>query len=152
MPTFNTSLVENKTRTYVNYMLMKSHNVRVRYYNFFFNASLLIAFVVVVGGSLFYKWRCKESESERATRQLMKRNYVIERLNQYNHALKNDGAYNTPLSANTHLFEENNSHNSKILEEAREEDVKSGVTIESNYMERQGVPSMYATPWSAIAA
>ena len=151
MPTFNTHLVESNTRSYVNYMLMKSHKVRVQYYNFFFNTSLFIAFVVVVGGSLYYKWRSKESESEKATRQLMKRNYVIQRLNQYNHALKNDGAYNTPLSANTHLFEENNAENLKILQEAREEDIKSGVTIATNYKEREGVPSMYATPWSAIA-
>lgn len=149
MTTFTTHLVENNTRKYVNYMLIKSHDVRVRYYNFFFNLFLLIVFFLVVGGSLFYKWRSKENETEKATRKLIKRNYIIQRLSQYNHALKEDGAYNTPLSANTHLFEEPDQQNSKILQEAREEDVKSGVVIDN---EARGVRSMYATPWSAIAS
>lgn len=157
------SLVEGSTRNYVNYMLIRSHKVRVRYYNFFFNAFLFGLFVFVVGGSLVYKWRTKESSEEKSLRRLMKRNYVLERLGAYNKTAKSiDGAYNTPLSANSHLVREmtvmpsellteETAHTAKVTREMRSNDITHGGAVAPSIIEK-APSSVYATPWSYMTA
>jgi hypothetical protein len=95
------SLVESGTRRYVRAMLHRSHRFRARYYNTLYNLALLALFAAVTAGILYYMRTRKETAEKKRMRQLDQRNYVIDKLNQYNRtALRVDGAYNAPLSAN----------------------------------------------------
>lgn len=101
------NLVEGGTRRYVKMMLVRSHDFRVRHYNFLFNVGLLLAFVSLVSSVLYYMHRTKETKDKKHMRKLTQRNYVVDKLRAYNRAtLSVDGAYNTPLSANNALVAE----------------------------------------------
>ena len=94
-------LVESGTRRYVRAMLHRSHRFRARYYNALYNFSLFVLLAAMTAGILYYMRTRKETAEKKRMRQLDQRNYVIDKLNQYNRtALRVDGAYNTPLSAN----------------------------------------------------
>lgn len=101
MQHYVSGLVESGTRRYVRAMLHRSHRFRARYYNVLYNIALFAFFFAVTGGILYYMRTRKESVEKKRGRQLDQRNYVIDKLNQYNRtALRVDGAYNAPLSAN----------------------------------------------------
>lgn len=101
------NLVEGGTRRYVRMMLLRSHDFRVRHYNFLFNIGLLVAFVLLISGVLYYMYHTKETKDKTRMRKRLQRNYVIDKLHAYNHATRSiDGAYNTPLSANNAMVSE----------------------------------------------
>lgn len=102
---YTSNLVESGTRRYIGSMLVRSHEFRRRHYNFFFNVGLTLFLFGLVSLVLYYKRRTRETPTEADHRLLEKRNYVLNRLSQYNKkTLSTDGAFNTPLSANSPLL------------------------------------------------
>mgnify|MGYP006092913867 CR=1 FL=1 len=107
------NLIESGTRRYVGMMLVRSHEFRRRHTNILFNAGLGAALFGLVALVLYYKRRTRENQAETDIRLFQKRNYVLDKLNNYNKTvLSVDGAFHTPQSANS------DAHTLNVMPEA----------------------------------
>ena len=74
-------LVEPGLKSYLNYSLKKCHSVKMRYYSFWFNISLLLAFIVIFGGFLLYMYKGKMTPFEKQQKRERDRRFIIQKIN-----------------------------------------------------------------------
>lgn len=71
----NPSLVEPDVRYFIENSLKKAHEYKMNTYSFFFNVGVVVLFVLVFGGFLYYRYKNKPTPYE--IQQKMKRDQEI---------------------------------------------------------------------------
>jgi len=71
----NPSLVEPDVRYFIENSLKKAHEYKMNTYSFFFNAGVVVLFVLVFGGFLYYRYKNKPTPYE--IQQKMKKDQEI---------------------------------------------------------------------------
>ena len=80
------ALVEVGVKYFFRETLKQCHEFRNKYNNFIFNVSMLVLFVLVVGGIMAYKYKGKLSPDEKAKRDKQKQQYILSKIKNYQDA------------------------------------------------------------------
>lgn len=87
---YKPSLVEPGIKYYVNETLKRCNILKVKYYNYIFNISVLIIFIIILGTILFFRYKGKLSPKEKQKKEIEKQKYIMSKIRNY-HASKNTG-------------------------------------------------------------
>ena len=74
------SLIEPGVKYFLNQTLKQCNNIKNNYYNFVFNLSLFIVFLLIVFVILFYKYRGRLTESEKKQKDKEKQQYILSKI------------------------------------------------------------------------
>lgn len=85
----NAKLIEPGMKSFIKSALKKSRNIKLKYYNFYFNISLAIIFVLSISGFLIYKWKGKLTPLEKQIKLKKQKQQIFEKLKTIEH-IKND--------------------------------------------------------------
>ena len=80
---YKVNLVEPGVRSFLNYSLNNCKNNKYKYYNFIFNISAFIIFMVLFIGLLFYKYKGKLSPLEKEEKIRKQKYYIFSKIKQY---------------------------------------------------------------------
>ncbi len=89
IPTNPTHFVDLATKEHISSTLAKCHNIRVRYYNILFNVAIVVVFICVVGGVLYYKYTTKPTRDEVNYKLVKDQEYVLSKIRYYQEQQKN---------------------------------------------------------------
>ena len=76
-------LIEPGIKYYINEALKQSHVVRDKYNTIIFNIFMLLIFVVILGGILFYKYKGKLSPYEKYVKRREQHQYILMQIKKY---------------------------------------------------------------------
>ena len=76
----NAKLIEPGMKSFINSALKKSRNIKLKYYNFYFNIGLAIFFFLVITLFLIYKWKGKLTPLEKQIRLKKQKQQIFEKL------------------------------------------------------------------------
>lgn len=77
------ALIEPGVKYFLNQALKQAHAVREQFHNTIFNLGLFLAFVLLLGGILVYKYKGKPTPAELAQRNREKQQYILERIKNF---------------------------------------------------------------------
>ena len=83
METFRPSLIENEVKYNLNRSLKNIRNYKDKYITILVNIFLLVSFVVVVGGFLYYRYKGKPTPEILAQKNREKKYYLFEKLQKF---------------------------------------------------------------------
>jgi hypothetical protein len=94
----NTNLVEPGIKYFIKNTLIKCKELKDKYKNIFYNISLLVSFIVIVGGFLYYRYKNKLSNEQIEELNNQKQLYLMSKIKNYKQALKpnNNSITNLP--------------------------------------------------------
>ena len=81
-------LIEPGMKHYINSALKNCHSKRAFFNNIIFNISLLVVFLIILIGVLFYKYKGKLTPTEKYNRQKYQYQYVLSQIKKVNVANK----------------------------------------------------------------
>ena len=76
----NAKLIEPGMKSFINSALKKSRNIKLKYYNFYFNVGLAIFFFLSITLFLIYKWKGKLTPLEKQIRLKKQKEQIFEKL------------------------------------------------------------------------
>lgn len=79
-------LTEPGVKYFLNETLKQCHNFKEKYHNMIFNIGLLIAFFVILGIFLIYKYKGKLTPEEIEQKELEKKRYILSKIKNYQDA------------------------------------------------------------------
>ena len=71
------TLIEPGVKYFLNQTLKQCHIIKEKYNNVLFNISLFICFMLVLGGILLYKYKCRLTPHEKAEKNKEKQQYIL---------------------------------------------------------------------------
>ena len=80
------TLTEPGIKYFLNETLKQCHQVKVAHYNLFYNLGLVVAFLLVLGAILLYKYKGKLSVEEIEERDIQKKHYIMSKIRNYQDA------------------------------------------------------------------
>ena len=83
----NPNLVEPGTKYFLKQTLKTCHARNLNFYNNLYNGVLLLLFISITGGFLYYKKTHRLSQEEIVNKKRENRIYVLEKLRKYNDAM-----------------------------------------------------------------
>lgn len=83
----NPNLVEPGTKYFINQTLKQCRQKNINFYNTLFNVVLLVSFLGLAGGILYYKKATKPTIQDKIDKEHAKRMYLINKLKIYNHKM-----------------------------------------------------------------
>ena len=89
-------LVETNIKNIIHHNLNNCHKLKLKYHNFIFNSLCFIGFGLVIGGTLYYKYKGNTKE-EMKQRENKKRDYVLYNLRKFQN-IKNSHITNIPYT------------------------------------------------------
>ncbi len=76
----NAKLIEPGMKSFINSALKKSRNIKLKYYNFYFNIGLAIFFMASMSIFLIYKWKGKLTPLEKQIKLKKQKQQIFEKL------------------------------------------------------------------------
>ena len=76
----NAKLIEPGMKSFINSALKKSRNIKLKYYNFYFNIGLAIFFIISMSIFLIYKWKGKLTPLEKQIKLKKQKQQIFEKL------------------------------------------------------------------------
>ena len=86
----NPILCEPGIKSFLRSSLNESHKFKEKYINFFFNLSMLLMFIVILGSMLYYRYKGRLTPNEIALKNRKKKEYIISKLQQLATIKKNN--------------------------------------------------------------
>ena len=83
----NPILVEPGTKYFINQSLKQCRQKSINFYNNLYNIILLLIFLGIISGILYYKKSTKPSVQDKIQKENTKRLYLINKLKIYNHKM-----------------------------------------------------------------
>jgi hypothetical protein len=80
------SLTEPGVKYFLHQTLKQCHITRDNFYNFAFNIGLFIAFLLILGGILFFKYKGKLSPNEINKKNKEKQQYILSKIQNFQQA------------------------------------------------------------------
>ena len=77
---FKPNLIENGTKYFLGETLKNCNKTRVKYYNNLTNLGLLMGFLLLFGGVIFYKYKTRPNETERQQKEQLKQTYILSKI------------------------------------------------------------------------
>lgn len=77
-------LVQHNTKFFFNSILKECHKVKEKNYNFFYNISMFLLFIIILGSILIYKYKGNISYQEKYQKNLKDKHYIMSKLVYYN--------------------------------------------------------------------
>lgn len=90
MLTSTPSLVEPGIKYFLNQTLKNCNSLKDRYYNFIFNISILVIFLIALGILLYCRYKGKPNPREIRRKETEKQKYIMSMIRNY-HATKDTG-------------------------------------------------------------
>ena len=90
------SLVENNIKTVLNHNLQECHQLKFKYYSFFFNLCCFILVIGIIGIILYYKFKGQINVKEKQKMENQKRDYILYNLRKFQN-IKNKYITNIPF-------------------------------------------------------
>ena len=84
--TFKPTLIEPGVKYFLHNTLKQCHIVRDNFYNFIFNIGLFIAFLLILGFILLYKYKGKLTPVEIQTKNKEKHQYILTKIQNFQQA------------------------------------------------------------------
>ena len=81
-------LTEPGVKYFLNQTLKQCHEIKDKHYNLLFNAGLFIGFLSILGILLLYKYKGRLSDAERYEKDMLKQQYLLEKLRNLQEAKK----------------------------------------------------------------
>ena len=78
------NLVQNTTKYFFNNVLKECHKIKESNYNLFYNISMFIIFILILGIILFYKYKGNKTKEEKYQETLKDKQYIMSKLVYYN--------------------------------------------------------------------
>jgi hypothetical protein len=79
-------LTEPGVKYFINETLKQCHQFKENHQHIIFNIGLLVMFFIILGGFLFYKYKGKLSEEEIEQKELLKKQYILSKIRNYQDA------------------------------------------------------------------
>jgi hypothetical protein len=79
----NPTLIEPGVMYFLRETLKNCYSLKEYYYNLFFNISVLIIFLIVLGSILYYRYKGKMTPKEQKKKDLKKQQYIMSLLQKY---------------------------------------------------------------------
>ena len=79
-------LTEPGVKYFLNEALKQSHDMREKFHNMIFNIGLFIAFLIILGLILFFKYKGRLTNAEIQQKNLEKQQYILERIKRFQEA------------------------------------------------------------------
>jgi hypothetical protein len=79
-------LIEPGVKYFLNETLKQCHIVRNKFHNMIFNIGLFIAFLIVLGVILIYKYKGRASSVDLARKNLEKKQYILSKIKNFQEA------------------------------------------------------------------
>lgn len=76
-------LTEPGVKYFINETLKQCHQFKEKYQNMLFNIGLLIAFFIILGMLLLYKYRGKLTPEEMEEREMQKKQYILSKIKHF---------------------------------------------------------------------
>lgn len=76
-------LVDPNSKHFLTMTLQKCHTKRISTYTYLFNVSVLLAFIVFVGGSLYYMYKRKPTEYDKHKKMIEDQKYIMSKIRFY---------------------------------------------------------------------
>jgi len=76
-PILQPSLIDGNIRNFLTSKLLNSHHIRETYYNGIFNIIFFTIFLMVMGGTLLYKYKGKPTPQDKAHKEYEKKQYIL---------------------------------------------------------------------------
>lgn len=83
-------LTEPGVKYFLSQTLKQCHEIREKYHNFIFNLMLFVSFFSLLGILLLYKYKGKLSDTERAEKDRIKQQYLLQKLRNLQEAKKRE--------------------------------------------------------------
>ena len=103
----NARLTDPGVKYFFNNILKNCHNIKQKYYNLYYNFSLLGLFILILGSILITRYKGKKSKEQQYLKSLKEKEYIMSKLVFYNKAdidnkqrLKNNMITNLPDYSN----------------------------------------------------
>lgn len=100
------NLVEPGMKYYIKQTLKNCNNVKNYYFNILFNISVLVLFLIIITGTLYYKYKGVMNKEEKYKREEIKKKYILEKIQKMQMLRKNDSMdliTNLPIWTNNNL-------------------------------------------------
>jgi len=82
-PSIKPILIEPGVKYFLKETLKHCHEYKEKYYNTLFNISLLVLFLIILGGTLVYKYKGKLTPMEKAQKEKTKQQYILTKIKNY---------------------------------------------------------------------
>jgi|TARA_B110000285_G_C14851317_1_gene480070 hypothetical protein len=86
----NPTLIEPGVKYFMRETLKNCYSIKERYYNIFFNLILICSFIVILGITLYYRYKGKLSPKEIQKKEIKKQQYIMSMIRN-NHSSKKAG-------------------------------------------------------------
>lgn len=96
------SLIEPNVKNYLTRTLSNSHDYKTRIYSWVFNIVVLLLFLGIMGGILYYRYKAKPTEEESYHQIMRDQEYVLSQIRWYQ-----DQRVNTSTIADLPIMPEN---------------------------------------------
>ena len=74
------SLIDPRVKNMVNAALQRAHETKKLFYNSLFNLGLLLFFLLLLGATLYYKYKGKPTPQEMLLRNREKEKYILQKI------------------------------------------------------------------------
>jgi len=82
-PSTRPLLIEPGVKYFLKETLKHCHEYKEKYYNTLFNISLFVLFLIILGGTLVYKYKGKLTPMEKAQNEKTKQQYILTKIKNY---------------------------------------------------------------------
>lgn len=82
-------LIDYNAKNFMNSVLVKCHDNRIYLYSIAFNLGVLMIFIIVFGGSLYYCYTKKPSEYEKQEKMIKDQEYILSKIRFYQNEFMN---------------------------------------------------------------
>lgn len=76
-------LTEPGVKCYLDYALKHCHTIRINYYNTIYNIFLFVGFILILGITLFIKYKGKPTEEEKQQKDREKKQYIMKKIQNF---------------------------------------------------------------------
>jgi hypothetical protein len=77
------TLIEPGTKYFLNETLKQTHIFRLKYQNYIINIGFFIFFLLVLGAILFYKYKGRLTEEDKAQKNKEKQQYILSKIKNF---------------------------------------------------------------------